>query len=402
MESIKIVGESIEAKTPLSPLKIILIEDDEDDFVLIRDYLSEISGYDFTLDWVQEYKKALEVIEDQSHDICLLDYRLGYHDGFEILQIAKTKGWTIPVIFLTGQGEYEVDVRAMQAGVADYLVKDQINPQVLERSIRYAIDRSKSIRALEAAYEEMEQKVVERTATLAEANAKLEESSKKIKLFAYSISHDLKSPVIGIYGLVRRLFDDYADRFDEKGKRYCEQILHASEQIIALVENINIFIATKEIPLTFANVKLKELCGIIRDEFSAQLDLREIHLSEPNENPEIRVDRLSLLRALRNMVDNALKYGGDKLSRINIIYLNMEDHHIIAVKDNGSGLTCEDPKKIFGPFFRENGIKNKEVNGTGLGLAIVKEIAERHKGEVWAESHDQKGTTVFMSISKDL
>jgi signal transduction histidine kinase len=402
MESFDITGESVEVETSLSPLKIILIEDDEDDFVLIRDFLSEIRGCDFTLDWVQEYKKALEAFEDQSHDICLLDYRLGYHDGFEILQIAKTKGWTIPVIFLTGQGEYEVDIRAMQAGVADYLVKDQLSPQVLERSIRYAMDRSKSIKALEAAYEEMEQKVVERTATLAEANARLKESSEKIKLFAYSISHDLKSPVVGIYGLIRRLFDDYADRFDEKGKRYCEQILNASEQIVALVENINIFIASKEIPLTFEDVKLKELCGIIRDEFSAQLDLRKIHLSEPNENPEMRVDRLSLLRALRNMVDNALKYGGDKLSRIDIIYLNGEDHHIIAVEDNGSGLTCEDPKKIFGPFFRENGIKNKAINGTGLGLAIVKEIAERHRGKVWAESRNQMGATVFISIFKKL
>jgi signal transduction histidine kinase len=102
------------------------------------------------------------------------------------------------------------------------------------------------------------------------------------------------------------------------------------------------------------------------------------------------------------MVDNALKYGGNKLSRIEITYLNKEGHHTIAVKDNGSGLTCEDPKKIFGPFFREDGIKDKAVNGTGLGLAIVKEIAERHKGEVWAESHNPKGTTIFISISKEL
>jgi signal transduction histidine kinase len=383
-------------------LKIILIEDDEDDFVLVRDILSEIRGFDVTLKWVTEYRKALEVLENQGYDICLLDYRLGFHDGFEILQIAKERGWSIPFIFLTGQEEYEVDVRAMQAGVADYLVKDRINGQVLERSIRYSIDRAKTKMALEKAYEEMEQRVIERTATLAEANERLKESSEKIKRFAYSISHDLKSPVVSIYGLTRRLFDDYAERLDEKGKRYCEQIFHAAEQIAALVENINIFIASKEIPLKFQDVKLKELCGIIRDEYATQLDLRGINLLEPHENNEIRADRLSLLRALRNMVDNALKYGGNELSRIEITYLNGEGHHIIAVKDDGSGLTCEDPKKIFGPFFRENGIKNKAVDGTGLGLTIVKEIAERHKGEVWAESHNPKGTTISISISKEL
>ncbi len=402
MAPFKVSGEIGEGETYLPPLNILLIEDDEDDFVLIRDFLSEIRGGDFTLDWVQEYDKALEAFRDQSHDICLLDYRLGHHDGFEILQIAKTEGWTTPFIFLTGQGEYEVDVRAMQAGVADYLIKDQISPQALERSIRYAIDRSKAKRALEAAYAEMEQKVVERTANLAEANERLKKGSEEIKRFAYSISHDLKSPVVGIYGLTRRLFDDYADRLDEKGRRYCEQILHASEQIAALVENINVFIATKEFPLAFEDVKLKEICGIIRDEFSTQLELREINLFEPDENPGMRADRLCLIRALRNMVDNALKYGGDELSRIEITYFNGEEHHIIAVKDNGTGLNCEDPKEIFGAFFRERGIRNKAVEGTGLGLAIVKEIAERHRGEVWAESHSSRGATIFISISKGL
>jgi signal transduction histidine kinase len=391
-----------EVETNLPPLKVLLIEDDEDDFVLIRDYLSEIRGGDFSLDWIQEYSKALEVLRDQNHDICLLDYRLGHHDGFEILHGVKIKGWSIPVIFLTGQGEYEVDVRAMEAGVEDYLIKDQISAQVLERSIRYAIDRSKARRALEAAYEEMEQKVIERTANLAEANKKLKESSEEIKRFAYSISHDLKSPVVGIFGLTRRLFDDYAGRLDEKGKHYCEQILHASGQIAALVENINVFISSKEIPLAFETVKLKELCRIIRDEFSPQLELREIHWTEPYENPEICADRLSLLRALRNMVDNALKYGGDELSRIEITYLDREEYHIIAVKDDGSGLSSEDPKEIFGAFFREKGRDNKAVEGSGLGLSIVKEIAERHKGEVWAESHNRRGATISISISKGL
>ncbi len=402
MTPINAIGNSSVAEIFPPPLKILLIEDDEDDFVLIRDILSEVRDGNFSLDWVQEYEKALEAVEGQKHDVCLLDHRLGYHDGFEILQIAQKKAWTIPFIFLTGQGEYEIDVRAMQAGVADYLVKDQVNAQLLERSIRYAVDRSKAKKALEAAYEEMEQKVIERTADLTEANARLKESSEKIKYLAYSISHDLKSPVVGIYGLTRRLFNNYADRLDEKGRRYCEQILHASEQIAALVENINIFIASKEVPLTFEEIKLNEICEIIRNEYSTQLDLRGIHLIGPDENPKMCADRLSLLRSLRNMVDNALKYGGDELSRIEVIYSNGEQHHIIAVKDNGSGLSCEDPGKIFGHFFRENALKNRSVNGTGLGLAIVKEIAEQHKGKVWAESHNPKGTTIFISISKEL
>ena len=389
-----------EGETSLPPVKVLLIEDDEDDFVLIRDFLSEIRGGEFTLDWVHEYDKALEAFSGQSHDICLLDYRLGHHDGFEILQMAKTKGWNIPVIFLTGQGEYEVDLRAMQAGVADYLIKDQIGPRTLERSIRYAIDRSRARRALERAYEEMEQRVVERTANLAEANERLKKSSEEVKRFAYSISHDLKSPVVGIYGLTRRLFDDYADSLDEKGKHYCERIMHASEQIAALVANINIFIASKEIPLTFEDVKLKEICGVIRDEFSAQLERREIHWSGPHEDAEMHADRLSLLRALRNMVDNALKYGGENLSEIKVEYHESDDFHILSVSDNGIGLQGRDYESLFAAFRRDD--SSKGVEGAGLGLAIVREIAERHGGRVWARPGENKGATFYMSVSKNL
>ncbi len=82
------------------------------------------------------------------------------------------------------------------------------------------------------------------------AEEALKESSEKIKLFAYSVSHDLKSPAIGLYGLTKRLYKDYADILDEKGENYCGQILKSAEQIAALVEQINIFISAKEAPLT--------------------------------------------------------------------------------------------------------------------------------------------------------
>lgn len=391
-----------ESRPVKAPIKVLLIEDDEDDFILLRDLLSEINGVDFEMDWISRYEEALDVLKEQAHDICFLDYRLNQHDGFEILKVANEERWTVPIIFLTGQGEYAVDIRAMQEGVADYLVKDQISPPLLERAIRYAIDRSTAKRALEAAYENMEQKVIDRTAALVEANAKLEKSSEKIKHFAYSVSHDLKSPALSIYGLTQRLFNDYADKLDEKGKRYCGHILHAAEKIAALVEHINLFIATKELPLNCEEVKLGEVCKTIREEFSAQLELRKIRWSEPNENPIIHADRLSIIRAIRNLVDNALKYGGDDLSQISIHYMEEKEYHIISVKDDGDGLSSEDPQKIFGLFFRERRSNTKVQNGAGLGLAIVKEIAERHQGEVWAESGRHKGAIIFMSIFKGL
>lgn len=229
----------------------------------------------------------------------------------------------------------------------------------------------------------------------------LKESSKKIKLFAYSVSHDLKSPAVGLYGLTKRLHKDYADILDEKGQRYCEQILKAAEQIAALVEQINVFISTKEAPLTIERLELKEVLQVIREEFSSQLSIREIRWSEPDYIPEIKADRLCIIRALRNLVDNALKYGGEALSEIDIKYKGSGESHILSIKDNGIGLKEKDSHQdIFAPFIRRK--TSKQIEGSGLGLTIVREIAEKHGGDVWLELGQERGITFYISIPKNL
>jgi len=228
----------------------------------------------------------------------------------------------------------------------------------------------------------------------------LEKSSEKTKLFAYSVSHDLKGPSVGIYGLTKLLHKHYGDILDEKGKNYCDQILKASEEIAALVDKINVYISTKEAPPTIERVKLKDILLMVRDEFSPRLNIRQIRWLEPAYIPKIKADRLSILRVLRNLVDNALKYSGDDLSKIRIGYEESDGFHILSVRDNGIGIRKKDFKKIFGAFQRTQ--TSRGIEGTGLGLAIVKEIAEQHGGEVWVEPGPEKGTSFYMSISKDL
>jgi PAS domain S-box-containing protein len=232
------------------------------------------------------------------------------------------------------------------------------------------------------------------------AEKALQESSEKIKLFAYSVAHDLKGPSVGIYGLTRLLHKHYADILDEKGKNYCDLILQASEELAALVDKINVYISTKEAPPTIERVKLKDILLIVRDEFSPRLNIRQIKWLEPEHIPEIKADRLSILRVLRNLVDNALKYGGDDLSEIGIGYEETNEFHILSIRDNGIGIRKKDLKKIFGAFQRTHA--SRGIEGTGLGLSIVKEIAEQHGGEVWVKPSPKKGTNFYMSISKDL
>jgi PAS domain S-box-containing protein len=229
----------------------------------------------------------------------------------------------------------------------------------------------------------------------------LKESSEKIKFFAYSISHDLKSPAIGLYGLTTRLNKDYADLLDEKGQRYCEQILKTAGQIASLVEQINVFISTKEAPLAIERLALKGVLQVIREEFSTQLSIRQIRWSEPDSIPKIEADRLCIIRVLRNLVDNALKYGGEALSEISIKYRESGGSHILTFKDNGIGLIEQDSHQdIFAPFIRRK--TSKGIQGSGLGLTIIREIAEKHAGEVWLEPGQERGITFYISIPKNL
>ena len=124
--------------------RVLLVDDDEDDYILTADWLSEIQRAKFTLEWVATYDAALEAIAKKEHDVYLLDYRLGEHNGLELLEEAIALGCQAPIILLTGQGDNEIDLIAMKAGAADYLDKSKLGAQLLERSIRYAIERKQS------------------------------------------------------------------------------------------------------------------------------------------------------------------------------------------------------------------------------------------------------------------
>ena len=249
---------------------------------------------------------------------------------------------------------------------------------------------------LTASNKALKQEIVNRQ----EAEKALELSSEEIKHFAYSVSHDLKNPSIAIHGLTRLLTKNCNELLDERGKHYCQQILRSSEQIASLVEMINIYMSTKETVLRVDTINLADLVVIIREEFAVPLNIRQIELSDSHPLPEIRADRIALLRVLRNLVDNSLKYGGDSLTRIVVGYNETEDHHIISVSDDGVGLTEEESQDVFGLFIRQKTAAG--IAGTGLGLTIVKEIADQHGGKVWPEVNADRGITFNVSISKQL
>ena len=135
-------------------VRALLIEDDEDDYIITRDVLDEIRGSRVELDWIARFDQALPAILRAEHDVYLLDYRLGASNGLDLLRQAIAQGCRAPIILLTGQDDHEIDVAAMEAGAADYLVKERFDALLLERSIRYAIERSQSLGRLRQSQEQ--------------------------------------------------------------------------------------------------------------------------------------------------------------------------------------------------------------------------------------------------------
>ncbi len=269
--------------------------------------------------------------------------------------------------------------------------KDQ-NPRCVEVHASPILDQNgEVVQMIEYSLDITERKEIEQ---------ELRNYAEKIKFFAYSISHDIKSPMIGINGLTKLLHKQYRNALDEKAQRYCDQIVKASEQVLSLIEEINAYIKAKEWPLSFEMIDPGEVLETVRREFETLITNRGVRWVRIESIPNIKADRMSLLRVFRNLVDNAIKYGGNDLSEIAIGYEASEKFHIFSVQDNGVGIRKEDCEKVFGVFERNQSAKG--VDGTGLGLAIVKEIAERHHGRAWVKSEAGFGATFFVSLSKDL
>jgi PAS domain S-box-containing protein len=129
-------------------LKVLLVDDDEDDYFLTSELLSDIRNLDFEVVWARSYNEALRLINPRKYDLFIFDFLLGAHTGIELVEITKNKGCDEPVILLTGKGDQTIDNLAVEVGAYDYLVKSDLSPEILERSIRYSLKQADTLKAL--------------------------------------------------------------------------------------------------------------------------------------------------------------------------------------------------------------------------------------------------------------
>lgn len=133
----------------MNKVKVLLIDDDEDDYIITKDIFSHISHADkYELSWIDSFDKGINAVLKHQYDIYLVDYRLGKHTGIDLVNEAVLSGIKEPIIILTGKGDYRIDEQAMNVGAADYLIKDKLDPDTLDRTLRYALKQHETLKSL--------------------------------------------------------------------------------------------------------------------------------------------------------------------------------------------------------------------------------------------------------------
>ncbi|WP_052055575.1 ATP-binding protein [Myxosarcina sp. GI1] len=373
-------------------IKVLLVEDDEDDYILIRDLLGEVPEQQFQLDWVATFETALTAIHQHNHDIYLVDYRLGERDGLELLKLINQQNDS-PVIILSGQGDRALDITALSSGAADYLDKSYLHSSVLEHYIRASIERNQAIKALresEKKYRELFKRENQLRRELSRSNAELQD-------FAHIASHDLQEPLRAISGYTKLLKTEYSSEFDSTAHEYMDFVIDGTHRMRGLIEDL----------LTYSRVGTSELilgtvdCNKVVEEAitNLQTSIEEARADIIYRDlPCLTADRTQLVQLFQNLLVNAIKFRRQNISpQISIHAESTEDKSwLFKVVDNGIGIKTEYYDRIFKIFKRLH--THREFSGTGVGLALCRKIVERHGGKIWVESELGNSSTFFFTI----
>lgn len=370
-------------------VRVLLIEDDEDDFILTRGLLAETGAERYELEWASSYEAGLAELARNQHDVCLLDYRLGAHSGLELLRAARVRSYHTPIILLTGLGDRELDLQAMAAGAADYLTKSELNAALLERAIRYAIAQRRS-------EDERVQLALAR-----EAQAQAEAANRAKDDFLALVSHELRSPLNAMLGWVQVLRQtevppDVTDKALETIERSARTQARMIEDLLDISRIVNGRLQLNKEPVEIAAV-VRAAADLMRPAAEAKEITLNIALS-PSAGP-VAGDAERLQQIIVNLLSNAIKFTPER-GRVDVRLESVASRVRLSVTDTGRGISRDFLPRIFDRFSQaENGAARSRQGGLGLGLAIVRHLVELHGGTVRAESPGaEQGATFIVEL----
>jgi signal transduction histidine kinase len=401
-------------------VRILMIDDDEEDFIIIRDLFDEIiqdshvvSRYNYRLDWAQTFNQGLETLLERRHDVYLVDYRLGARTGLELIQEAIAANCEAPLILLTGQNNFEVDEQAMQAGAADYLIKGNTSARQLESSIRYSIRHAQHLQEIKRLNASLEERVLERTQVLEEAIRELNRTKNDLDLalrkekdlsdlksrFVAMASHEFRTPLATMLSSL-----SLVTKYGEAGNKeqQMKHILRIKSSIANLTDIINDVLSVTRLEeggvmVACETLDIQELAEeIVREMKGITKAGQDVHFNATGER-YVRTDRRIIKHLLTNLLSNAIKFSGEG-KRIWLDMAVVDGAITLEVRDEGIGISEEDQKHLFERFFRAKNATN--IEGTGLGLTIIAKFLELLDGSITFESELHRGTTFTIHLPK--
>ena len=266
-------------------------------------------------------------------------------------------------------------------------VTDLLASFFLRRRLRRAGEKILSMNA------NLEQQVQNRTIHLERAN-------KNLEAFAYSIAHDLRTPLRGISGFAEALAEDYGDRLDETGHDYAGRVQAGCARMAAILDDLLHLSQVTQTKMNLQDVDLSAEVTAICDQLRARDPGRQVRMTV-QEGVRVTADRALIRSALDNLLDNAWKFTGRRDgATIEFATAPAGDAPICCyVRDNGAGFDSTYADKLFQPFQRLHAAS--EFPGTGIGLASVRRIIERHGGRTWAEGAVDGGATIYFTLNAE-
>jgi len=334
---------------------------------------------------------ALRQLLKQDFAVILLDVRMPGMDGFEAAQLIRQRPRSelTPIIFVTALDRAETDMgRGYDLGAVDFVFAPVV-PAIMRAKVTVFVDLYKAQQELRRYRTQLERLVQERTTALTAINRELE-------AFSYSVSHDLRAPLLSFNGLNRTLLDDYGDALDPRAKDYLQRMRLASERMTSVFDGLQTLFR-----LTSGEIH-RESCDI-----SAMADevVNEMRAANPSRKAEVEIasgmtasadPRLARI-LLTNLISNAFKFTSKQaVARIEIGTEIVDGDTRLFVRDNGVGFDMIYAHKLFGAFQRLH--SQSEFPGAGIGLATVRRIVNRHGGRAWAEGAVGEGATFYFVL----
>ena len=393
------------------------------------------SQEDFPYEYVTagSIREAKKILGEERFDAAVADYVLGDGTAFDLFEELQD----IPTIIVTGAGNEEIAVKAMEMGAYDYLIKDPegnylktlpitvdnaVNRKRTEEELRRyrehleelvrirtvelqkEIDeRKRAEEALRKAHDELEIRVKERTAELSKANEELAHASRLKDEFLATMSHELRTPLNAVLGMSESLQEEvYGPINDRQLKAVCT-IEESGRHLLELINDILDLskIGAGKVKLEIAPVPVEPVCQASLQFIKQTAQKKRLKVSFMFDSSVniIHADERRLRQVLINLLNNAVKFTSEG-GRIGLEVEGDREQHLVhfTVWDTGIGIAEEDMERLFQPFVQLDASLSRKYEGTGLGLALVDNIVNMHGGSVSVESEVDKGSRFTISL----